>query len=228
MQSDRSEAELLRRALDARLTDVHTMLPGVVATYDPARQVADVRPVCSRVWYDEDTGQRVVDPLPVIPNVKVSFPFGGKITGLGKRFYLHFPLDPGDGGILIFSEASFEHWRTGGAVTAPEDLRRHGLSAPVFLPGLAPDGAPLAPPSGKVAFGCDGGERVGVDPAGFVELGADPADFVALASKVDAAFSLIETHTHLDSLAGPTGPALSAPLVNLVLAPSGSVVVKSK
>ena len=121
-------ADTLRAALDARLTRLRVALPGIVRTYDHARQRADVQPAVQDAVYDEG-GVRVAETLPVVTEVPVVFQGG---AGGGMTF----PLSPGDEGLLLFSSSSLDRWLSRGGVVDPGDDRKHHLSDAVFLPGL--------------------------------------------------------------------------------------------
>lgn len=165
-----SWAEILRKALDRRLASMHTAMPGVVKSYDAAKQTATVQPA---VQVDGKN-------LPPLEDVPVAWQRGG-------GYFAAFPLTSGDTGLLVFSESDFSQWRvSGGEVSPPFIQKRHGLYA-WFIPGGVPDGNELADASDSVAvIGKDGGPRIQIDGSE-IKLGTgDPSDFVALASKVDA------------------------------------------
>lgn len=119
--SDLPLGELLRTALDSRLLDLHTAMPGTIVSYDDATQTATVQP---GIWRSLDD---TLETLPAIPSVPIAWPAGG---GMG----LKFPLEKGDAVMLVFSEASFTTWRTSGQVSDPSDESRHSLSYPLAFP----------------------------------------------------------------------------------------------
>ncbi len=122
-------AELIRRALDSRLSDVHVALPGEIKTFDPLRQVCDVQPTVKRLVPDDD-GFMIPESFPLIPNVPVVYPR----TNL---FNFYIPLTVGDTVLLVFTERPMAEWRTTGIESAPVDARMHGLNA-IAIPGLFP------------------------------------------------------------------------------------------
>jgi len=117
---------LIREALDSRLLDVHTALPGKVRNYDRATHTAEVEPMIQRATPRAD-GSTLDEKIPPIQNVPVAWPRGGS-------FYLEFPLASGDEGMLLFSEAAMGMFRETGQLSRPGDLRRHSLSYCAFLP----------------------------------------------------------------------------------------------
>lgn len=116
-------AETVRTLIDADLVDVNTAMPGLVVSYDPATQTADVQPALKKAYYDG----AVVD-RPVIPGVPVAFPRGGTA-------HMHWPLQAGDSVILIFSQRSLDNWKTTGGKVDPKDVRRFNLSDALAIPG---------------------------------------------------------------------------------------------
>lgn len=199
MPLDPTLAEVLRLHSDARALDLHTCLPGIVNSYDAAKQVAEVLPVIRRAVPDGDGGTELED-IPPLPNVPVRWERAG-------GYYVHFPLAKGDHGWLIFSEAAIALWRTTGQVSEPGDQTRHGLSYPFFLPGAWPDADPLpdAPADGEAVIIVPAGGVVRVSEAG------QAAQLVALAdlvkARLDALQNAHDTHTHVLALSAGTGTA---------------------
>ena len=124
-------AELLRRAVDDRLSSLHTALPGKIVSYDAATQTANVEP---QVREGGET-------LPVIQKVRVGWPRGGD-------GYLVFPIEAGDYGLLVFCERDITSWVTAGEAENAGDVAKHSLQGAVFYPGIFPSGHDLDAPSG--------------------------------------------------------------------------------
>ena len=222
-----SWAEVIRSSVNSMLGDVHVALPGRIELWDPVTQKADVKPLIKRVFYTFER-DRIVEELPVIPNVPVQFPrsFGFMVT---------FPLQKGDHVLLIFNERSIDQFMAKqGNDTDPLDVRRFDLSDAVAFPGFFPDAKALknVDPTDMV-MGQDAGVVIHIKPTGEIHLGSKlAADAMALASKVDANQTALktahDTHTHLHA-PGPGAPVPTAPPVPLVgpLAATGSLVVKA-
>lgn len=125
-QSNESETpslpQVLRDAIDDRLVDLNTMMPGEIATYDGKK--ADVRPHFIRQLTN---GEEEV--LPVIKNVPVVFP-------RTARAGIRLPVNVGDKGAIIFSQRSLDTWKSRGEQINPNDPRKHDLTDAVFFPGL--------------------------------------------------------------------------------------------
>lgn len=175
---------VLRAALDARMVDVHTGIPGHVETYDASKLRASVQIEVRQARYDE-AGERVPDRLPVVCNVPVLFVGGG-----GSR--LTFPVKRGDQCWLMFCEASLDRWGERGGDVDPEFDRRHHISSAVCLVGLSDFGhAKAAHATATVLEGDD--VRIGDDSGGAL---ATKADIDALRQYIDDQFGGLAGHTH--------------------------------
>lgn len=168
--------EIISEAIESRLLELHTAIPGKVISYDKTTQTAEVAPVVQRAEPREDGGNTLT-PLPSIPNVPVGWHRGG---GAG----LSMPLAAGDHVLLIFNEAAIGHWRASGELAPPGDLRRHSLGYPYAIPCGNPD-------SRVLDDAADSGEVVLTVGDNVFRVGAPSADFVALSAKVDANFKAI-------------------------------------
>lgn len=147
-------AELVRRALDDRLADVHTSAPGTVVSFNATDYTVDVRLGYNRPTKAWD-GTVVYEEPPVIPGIPVAC-FGT------ERTYLKSDLAPGDKVWLIFSEVSPAEFLDSGSVSNPGDTARHSMSGALAIPFVLPT-------------------KLGSTP---VVLGGAGGDFVALAGAV--------------------------------------------
>jgi hypothetical protein len=132
-----SWAQVIMDAIEARLIDVHTAMPGIVDSYDPSTGLASVKPALKRVYLNGDT----VD-LPVIKRVPVLMP-----RASGGAAYVSMPLKQGDPVTMIFSERSLDVWKStsGGSTVDPGDPRKHHLADAYCFPGGYPTlGATMA------------------------------------------------------------------------------------
>jgi hypothetical protein len=203
---DPSDEDNIRAWIERYLRNVHTALPGRVESYDAETQRANVLPTV-RHEVPQSDGSSVYEDLPVCPSVPVLFPRAGD-------WFLSFPVNPGDTGLLVFCEANPAYWETGdGAPAYPGDLARHALSFATFIPGYSIDSNRLERSSTNLPSGArsglilgrdtDSGSRISirptgevvimqgstvvfrVDPTGTVHCAAETgADFVALAAPV--------------------------------------------
>lgn len=126
-----SMAEVIKQAIETRLSDLHTALPGTITRYDSAKQQCDVQPNIKRKYV---TGQLV--DIPVIPNVPVVFQ-------RSEKAFISFPLKAGDQVLLVFSERSLDRWLVSGGQVDPADPRKHHLTDAVAVPGLYPFSKPV-------------------------------------------------------------------------------------
>ena len=174
--------EVIQRAIDQGLDDLHVSLPAKITEWDEATQKASVKPLIMRRLALED-GSEIVESLPVITGVPVGFPRGGGC-------FLSFPMAVGDLVVLMFSERSLDAWLSGsGAEADPNDFRRHDLSDAWAYPGVAPWSQAIAEVSATDAvFGKDGGSQVRVVDDDTIEAGSSGGtmQFVALADEVQA------------------------------------------
>lgn len=176
------QSETLRRILDGQRAELHTAMPGTVKSYDASAQTADIRPGLRRVIPSrEETEDETVEELPILPSVPVVWPRAGD-------FFLHAPLQEGDGVLVIFSEADINAWLDGSVSANPSLPERHGLSGAVAIPGLFPSASPIGSVSaGNATMGVDGGPVMAFVSGEIRAGGADPlARESALDALVDA------------------------------------------
>lgn len=177
MSLSTGDAELIRLAIESRLGDVYTALPGRIESYDAATQTADVAPTVRRAVPTGPEGAPKLEDIPVIPNVPILFPRGG-------AFSVTWPLEKGNHVVLIFMTYALAQWRKTGKTADPGDLRLHHVNNAVAIPILAPNGQ--AVPEAQASAN----SFTIVGP--LITLGAaDATDFAALASKVDANFNKV-------------------------------------
>jgi hypothetical protein len=119
-------SELLRAATEAGQANLHTALPGRVESYDHTEQRASVKPLIKKAYRDG-----AEQSMPVIDRVPVVFPRSGGAS-------LTFPVKPGDGVLLVFSERAMERWKSRGGEQTPGDPRKHDLTDAIAIPGLNP------------------------------------------------------------------------------------------
>jgi len=181
------EVTVLREILDARAAEIHTALPARVVSYDAAKQVADLQPMVRDVARTVE-GALVARSFPTLPSVPVAFLRGG-------GYYLTVPLEPGDTGMLIFSELPIDRWRSTGQEAHPVNARRHGVGNAVFYPGVRPRAQALGEPGvpDHLVIGREAGVSVHVEPD-VVRIGSGAAtDAVPLESKLQAELARVKS-----------------------------------
>jgi phage gp45-like len=123
-QQASSADEAASAQIEGRLKDLHTMMPGIIVSFDPDKQTAVVQPAIKRIFTEKGAIN-----LPVCVDVPVAFPGGGD-------FFLTFPVQPGDECILGFSERAIDNWHASGGSQEPAEYRLHDLSDGIAQVGL--------------------------------------------------------------------------------------------
>ena len=190
-----SERDNLAMAIRAHMALAHTVIPGVVKSYDATTQTATVQP---SIQFKRRDGEGVIqnytpDPIADVP---VAFPGAG-------AYSITWPLAAGDLVTLVFAERSITEWKaTGGTSVEAQDTRRFDLTDAIAIPALRSPASPI--PAAGYAAG------VLVVRSAEIRLGSSAAaQFVALANlvldRLTAIVTGYNTHTHTSAV-GPTGP----------------------
>lgn len=204
-------SDTLAQLIEDYSSNLWTMIPGKVESYDADLQKADVLPMIRR-------SQRVVDgsideELPVISQVPVAWPRAGS-------YRLTFPVAAGDRCVLLISSASIDAYQ-GSSDSRPLDpgsYQRHDLSDAVALMGWYPDPSALGTTDADdVSIGEEGGPviHIGRDLVNLYEK--DAADFVARADRVESELtslrdtvddlvSTFNSHVHVTTATVSQGP----------------------
>ena len=127
-----SLSSIIKQAINNKLLDVHTCLPGYITKFDPVTQLASVQPSIKRTFKGLDQNNNTTHeehPLPELINVPVIFPRGG-------GFSFTFPIAVNDECLLYFSERSIDNWNKDGGVVSPSAYRQHSLSDAFALVGI--------------------------------------------------------------------------------------------
>ena len=127
--------------MESHTSEIRTMCPGVVVSFDAARNRAVVRPSLPLALADG----RTLD-APTIHEVPIAWP-----NGAGGRFLFTWPLEPGDPVELRFAQRSMEGWLSGNEA-APDDPRRFDLSDCVADPCLKATGIRADPSAMRLHF----------------------------------------------------------------------------
>jgi hypothetical protein len=197
--------EVLRRALEGRLAELHTAMPGRVEAFDPELQRCDVQPLLQRVVTLPD-GTTEVTSRPLIQGVPVVYPRGG-----GWR--ITWPLARGDLVLLVFAERALDAWLAGdgGAPVQPGASRKHDLTDAIAIPAIAPaeNVIPQIGTTDLVIGREDESVEIRLTPTGVVIEGASVSlGAGATQAAIGAAFAdLFAAHVHQSAAPGsPTGP----------------------
>ena len=230
-----SALDIHRATLEADRSELHTCMPAEVVRVHAGphgRQFVDVLPGLQRRVPNE-LGELVDEALPIIPMVPVGYLQGG-------GFFVSVPLAVGDIVTVVFAERSLDSWietakKGGKRAVIPGDVGTHTLQGAIVLPcGPSPRDELLQDVHAEnLVIGKDDGVQIHITPDGLIGLGgAEPADFVALASKVDAFISTLDTLFRTGWVVAPSdgGAALKAAYAAAFGSPPASVasdVVKS-
>ncbi|WP_368647714.1 Gp138 family membrane-puncturing spike protein [Castellaniella ginsengisoli] len=117
---------LFRTAFREMMKGVCTSVPGHVLTFDPGQQRAQVRIGVQTVT----AGGATIQPPPII-DVPVLFPGG-------TQFAVIHQIDPGDEGLILFSQRCVDAWKQTGGVAQNPLARFHDTHDAFFIPGFRP------------------------------------------------------------------------------------------
>lgn len=131
-------AQEVENTAKAAIDGVHTALPGIVASFDPSRCTASVRPQGKM-----STSDGGLVEYPTLTGVPVAFP----CSESGDAGFA-FPVRAGDSCIVIISEVELDKWRTG---ADPKGHLKFDLTSAMCVPGLLKKGG------GAVADACSKG-----------------------------------------------------------------------
>lgn len=200
--------QLLQETIDATIGRLNVSLPGVVVSYDAARQSATIQPSLNGRWLNPDT--EAVEPLslPLVLDVPVMWPSwaGGQAAVCGD-------LEPGDRVLLVICDRSIAEWKAAvSQPVTPSDPRRCNLSDAMAFPGGSPPSAGLLPgarpapedPPGTIVVS---GARVKLAGSAAADPLVTESRMLAVLGEIVVAFNL---HTHAE-----TGVTTAVPTVPL-------------
>lgn len=193
----------LQSVFDALISSLFTCLPGRIESYDYSTRKATVKPLIKKTLLDE-----TVEELPVITEVPVVFPMS-KLSGMS------FPLNRGDGVLLVFSQRSLERWANTGEDSEPGDPRKYDMTDAIAVVGL------FSFKQNNLASNNDDleihhkGQKITLKSNGDIEIGNGTLEKLV----TEIMFSKFNDHTHL-YIPGPgTGTIVSGTPVTALSAP---------
>lgn len=124
MSAEDDFVQSLETFFQARMEDVHTMLPGRIVSYDEDTRLATVKPSVSMRSLHGD----ILD-IPPIDSVPVVWPGSSDFSVRGQ-------LRNGDGVVLYFSESGLGGWLRGSEDAESDDETRFSLHDAIAVPGL--------------------------------------------------------------------------------------------
>lgn len=149
----------IKSAVDGKMPDVWTSLPGIVQSYNAEKGTCEVQPSV-QVSVTAKDGKRSNVSLPLLVDVPVHFPSGGGFT-------LTFPVKKGDEGLVVFSCRCIDAWWQNGGVQPQAEMRMHDLSDGFLIAGFRSQARKLSSPS------TDGAQLRSDDGSTFVGLTAN-------------------------------------------------------
>lgn len=202
--------DILKKSFNSFIGNMHTALPGRIESYIPAQKKANVKPLIKK-----KINNLQILPLPVITNVPVVFPGTNNAV-------LSFPLNPGDGCLIIFSERSMERFLSSvGEDVEPQDPRRFSLTDAICIPGLFP-----FPQPGKTGTGTS---VELLNDIGFVDIQGSN-NFAVLFNQLKTAFdnllNAFNTHVHGGVTPGGGSTATPTPVSTAVIDNAKSTKVR--
>lgn len=173
--------KVIQTAIDSSLKEVHTSMPGVVQSFDPVEQLADIQPTIQR----KQSGELV--NLPLLVDVPVRFP---KVSD----FCITLPLKEDDEVLIIISERSIDNWLLNGGIQPAGDIRKHSLSDAYAIPMLYSQENKILSfdPDNIQIRSDDGSAFITIDTSGNILLNGN-ADFVTAYTDMKTAFDQLKT-----------------------------------
>lgn len=193
-QRSPSQAQVIRRALGLFAADLYVCRPGQIQKVDNSTGLVSVKPLLKELT-ENDSGEDVVEPLPVVPGCVLFMPQGGDFVDT-------FPVKQGDACWLVFADRSLALWHDGNGDTDPVMTTRHDLmSGAVCFVGGRPKSKFITEwDADRRVIGKQGGPRIAISDDTVhlgVAHGEDGAQFVALGDKTKD--ELNKLHDKLDS-----------------------------
>lgn len=223
--------EILDDWFFSRMTDVHTILPGIIVTYSGHKErKASVE---LQIKYRTKAGRLL--KYPVIENVPVMFPSS-------SDFSLVYPLKRGDGCLVGFAETGIGTFLDKTEVSESDSPDRFSLSDAVCLPGLWSFPSVPTPPENdtdffitfkNTSFTLDGndfkinGDSVNLKSNGTsLEFGGNSKNFVThaeLDSALQTFMNALNIHTHPTAATGPPSPPTVPMSLNIATAKANNM-----
>lgn len=175
--------------------DMHTSLPGEITAFDPGTGMASVQP---KAKFKKPSGETM--DFPVVTGVPVQFPQSANAT-------IAWPIKPGDGCLLVFSESALDYWMYG---KETDTVLKFDLSSAIAIPGLSAKGnaAMQTACAEDAVVVVVGGTTLKVTSEGVTVIGKLTVEGEIVAAgdvKANKSISLA-THTHGGDSGGSTTP----------------------
>lgn len=174
-------ATTISNTITSMLEQIHTCLPGSIESYDYKTAKATVKPLIQKSFID---GSTLV--LPILKDVPVIFP-RSSTSGVT------FPLNKGDGVLIVFSERALDKWYDSGKDQTPGDNRKFDLSDSICIPGLFSFNNPNIASNNDDLEVQHKDQKITITKGGDIQLGKS-----SLKKLVNESFlTVFDNHTHL-------------------------------
>ncbi len=212
--------EQQKQALNGRLAQVWTAIPGIIQSYNAAQQTVVVQPAIRAVLFDI-AGNPTNVALPLLLDCPAQFPAGG-------GFSLTFPVKAGDECLVVFASRCIDAWWQSGGVQNQAVLRMHDLSdgfavlgfrsVPRVLASVSTSSTQLRTDDGSTFVEVGAGEitiraaQINLEGPVSQTGGAATFDTSVTTPVIDASSSMsvagkdVGNHTHTDAQGGTVGP----------------------
>lgn len=192
-----SPTDIFRNSVWSVLNTIHTAMPGIVQSYDPATNKATIQPALNKAY---ETGPM---PMPLMENVPIMFQSGA-------NFAINFPINVGDYVLLVFCERSIDLWKSVGGQVTPDDPRKFHLSDAVAIPGLMPFTGDFSKNNGEDFIISFAGSTIRINPNGAVVI--ETASTVAIGNQTTELLDIISQLMVLLQGNAVMGAAFGGPL----------------
>jgi len=125
-------SDVLDAAIYSNKIETNTALPGTVVKYNIEKQTAQVEIAINRIVNGNPSPYPILDDVPVI-------------FSRNKKHGLTFPLESGDGVLLIFNQRNLDTFLAVGKGNVPNDGRMFSINDAVAIPGFFSSLSPMSP-----------------------------------------------------------------------------------
>ena len=192
-QRESSKGEVLSRLLDTYGADLRIAEPGIIESFDAAKQTVTVSiALKERTVID---GNVTWEEIPTLVDVPVVLPRAG-------GYVVTMPITAGDECLVIFGDKCMDAWWQSGGKQNPMELRRHDLSdgyailgcwsQPRVISGYSPDTIQIRNEAGDAYFEIAAGgvinikaSQINIESAGEVNVTGGSSITVDAESSVD-------------------------------------------
>ena len=187
--------DTIEHLFSVMLSSVYTCLPAKIETYDFKQQKASVKPLIKKAFLDGDIASQ-----PVITDVPVIFP-------RSQNSGMTFPLESGDGVLLVFAQRDISSFLNSGQDSESQDPRRFDISDAIAIAGLFSFNQKNIASNGDDLEIQHYGQKVTITKDGDIKLGVS-----SLKKLVNESFlTAFDAHTHTVPIIGAVGVTPTTP-----------------